>query len=796
MTAQPASLLTGFRVLELGDDLPGAYCGRQFALWGADVVVIEAAGGSPIRQLAPFAQTPSGEARSLVWEYVAAGKRSIRSGDQSPDPFEQLAAAADVLIIRGGPSAAASAESVTAVRASRPDIVVVELSDFGADGPYAAHRGGELVLQALSGYLILNGETERAPLRAPGRLIDYAIGVNAFVGALAALFARERSGVGDLVRVTGLESLAAIAPYLRWQYTGADKRREGGTEASVRIVPCADGWVSMLVGDPRSKALFSEVFEIPEDAWPADLHSGAPRELAKKCVAFLSTYAKSKTADEIFLSLESRGVVCGRVNAPAELLDDAQLAERAFFLDGRHPEFGDLKMAGAAGRLRHAAPTAYRPAPSLDQAVTARDIGWTPRPIPVAREEPPSAPLAGVRVVDLTQAWIGPFATLILADLGAEVIKIESHRRPDVWRHAANNPPALADAQGQKVNHSWFFNSVNRNKRSLCLDLASLDGKALFKRLAADADVVAENYTPGVMKQFGLDYDALAPLRPNLVMASFSGFGKTGYLSDMKANGSSIEALAGWDYLHRYPDGPPVLMGFYQADPICGLQMAALTLASLIRRERTGEGEAIDGAMLDAAVGYVGDALLAAQLGCGAPPDGNRNPDNAPSGVYPAKGDDRWIAIDAADEAAWRALAAMVGPLLDQPGFDTLAGRRAAHDQIDAHLAAWTRGFDADELMRRLQAAGVPAGVVRTLAEALDDPQLTATSWFKPMTHPDLGSHLYNGFPWRFANRELVAALPPPRLGEHSALLLHEKLGLDQPEIDALWAKGVTGDVL
>ena len=796
MTAERASPLAGFRVLELGDNSPCAYCGRQFALWGADVVLIEAAGGSPIRGLAPFAKTSSGDERSLVWEYVAAGKRSIRSEALSAQSLEQLAAAADVLITAGGRGAKAFNASIAAVRASRPDLVVVEISDFGAEGPYAAFHGGDLVVQALSGYLALNGEPDRPPLRAPGRLIDYAVGVNAFVGALAALFARERSGHGDYVQVTGLESLAAIAPFLRVQYTGHDKRREGGTEATVRIVPCADGWVSMLVGDPRSKALFSEVFEIPADAWPADLHEGASRDVARRCVTFLSAYARSKTADEIFFALESRGVVCGRVNSPAELLDDAQLAERSFFLEGRHPEFGEIKIAGAAARLRHAAPTAFRPAPRLAEAVAPLEIGWKPRPGPLVREAKPPAPLAGVRVVDLTQAWIGPFATLIMADLGAEVIKVESHRRPDVWRHAANNPPALAAANGQKVNHSWYFNSVNRNKRSLCLDLAAPDGKALFQRLVVEADVVAENYTPRVMRQFGLDYDALAELRPDLVMVSFSGFGKSGYLSEMKANGSSIEALGGWDFLHRYPGGPPVLMGFYQADPICGLQMAALTLAALVRRERTGEGEAIDGAMFDAAVGYLGDAVLAAQLECETQVAGNRDPDKAPAGVYPAMGDDRWIAIDVPDDTSWRALAEMVGAPLDQRGYNSVADRRAAHDQIDAHLAAWTQGFEADELMRRLQAAGVPAGVTRGQAEALGDPQLAATGWFKTMPHPDLGSHQYNGFPWRFANCRLVAALPPPRLGEHSALLLGEKLGLDQLEIDALIARDVSGAVL
>ena len=795
MSATPSQPLAGFRVLELGDDLAGAYCGRQFALWGADVLVLEGEGGSPVRRMAPFARTGAGEARSLVWEYVAAGKRAVGGAAMTGADVAQLAEAADVLIVRGG-LAPTDGVSLAALRQARPDLVVVELSDFGADGPYAGFRGGELVLQALSGYLALNGEPGRPPLRVPGRLIDYVVGVNAFVGALAALFARERTGRGELVEVTGLETLAAILPYLRPQYTGRDKQREGGTEAGVRIVPCADGWVSMLVGDPRSKPLFSEVFDIPDADWPADLHAGTYYEVVAKCVAFLSRYTQAKSADEVFLSLASRGVVCGKVNAPADLLGDAQLAERGFFIGASHPDLGELKLAGAAARLRNAAPAPFRPAPAPGETVRPGDVGWEPRPPPPVRGAPGGLPLAGVRVLDLTQAWIGPFATLVMADLGAEVIKIESHRRPDVWRHAANSPPALVGAPGAKVNHSWYFNSVSRNKRSICLDLGSPDGKALFERLAAGADVVAENYTPRVMDKFGLGYDDLVKLRPDLVMASFSGFGKSGYLSDMKANGSSIEALAGWDFLHRYPDGPPVLMGFYQADPVCGLQMAALTLMSLIRRERSGEGEAIDGAMFDAAVGYLGEALLAAQLGEEPAALGNRHPDHAPSGVYPAAGDDRWIAIDAPDEAAWRALVALVGPGLDRPVFETLAGRRAAHDEIDAALAAWTARFDAEALMERLQGAGVPAGVVRGLAEAIDDPQLTARGWFKPMTHADLGAHRYNGFPWRFAGRALVAATPPPRLGEHSALLLTEKLGLDAAAVEALAAKGVTGWVM
>ncbi len=781
--------LSHLRVVELSDDIAAAYCARQFAAWGADVVTLEPDSGSPRRGRGPFARANDGQVASMLWAYVAANKRAVRL-PEGLDALADLLNRADVFVTD------ASRDDLAGLRQRLPGLVVVSVTPFGLDGPYADFAGADLVVEALSGYLALNGLPGRPPLRSPGHITGFATGVNAFVGALAAVLRRERCGRGDLVEVSGIETLASIVPYLRVQYVAGDKVREGGTEAGVRILPCADGWVSFLVVDPRYRRLFSEVFAIKDEDWPADLYEGGYTDRVAKTMAFLSRYTRAMTAEAVFEALEARGVVCGRVLSPAALLRDPQLAARGYFRPAEDPNFGRTLHAGPAAKLKSRDIAPIRPAP--DAAVAIEQLGWTPRQPSPAAAEADGLPLTGYRVLDLTQAWIGPFTTLILADLGGEVIKIECHTRPDVWRQASPQPTAITNVIAERVNRSFYFNSVNRNKRDLALDLRAPEGRDLFLRLVKDADVVAENYTPRVMDRFGLGYEALAAVRPDLVMMSSCGFGKTGPLSDYKTNGSAVEGLAGWDWLHRYPGGEPVLMGFYQADAICGLQMAALTLVALIGRQRTGDGEAIDGSMQEASAGYIGDLILQAQFEGQAQLTSNRDPDFAPHGVFACAGEDRWIAIAVRDDAAWARLAALPGApaTLANPAWRTLAGRLADEDALEAAVEAWTRTWGADALMGVLQAAGAAAGVVRGCTEGLAEPHLTARDWFKPMTHPDLGEHLYNGFPWRFAECALVATLPPPRLGEHSEAILKDLLGLTEIEISELKAKNITGAVL
>ena len=756
--------LGGLRVLEVGASLAAAYCGRQFALWGADVVVVEGEGGSPLRRRA-----------SLLWDYVAMGKRSAGAAGLT----ERLQHT-DVLITDGSVS----------LGARPPDLTVIEITPFGPESPFAAWAASELTVQALAGYLHLNGSADRPPLRAPGHILAFACGVSAFVAALASIVARLGGARGQRVVVSELETIASILPFLRVEYTGANPRREGGPGTGVRVFACRDGYVSFMPPTAAQRTTYGEVLGIAESEWPEFAGDASRLERRDALIALLAGRTGDKTVEHVFLGMLQRRIVCGRIASPRMLVDDPHLAARGFFQPVEHPTLGRLAVAGAPAHLSKTPAAPMTPAPA-DAADRAPD--WAGEGVLAPGRKTAARPLDGVRVVDMTQAWIGPFAAMLLADLGAEVIKIESHKRPDVWRQWSANPVPLAHVRAEEVNASPNYNSVNRNKRCLALDLKQEDGKAILRSLAARADVLMENYTPHVMDRFGLGYETLSQINPRLVMASFCGFGKTGPLADYKANGASIEGIAGWDYLHRHPGEPPVVMGFYQADAISGLQMAAATLVALVHQRRTGEGQAIDGSMFEAATSYIGEILLAAQVGDEPAPLGNRDPDAVPSGVYPCAGDDRWVALAATSEAAWTGLAAAIPGLAALAPLN-LAERAQWHDEIDAAISAWSGSMSADAATEALQAARVPAAPVRSLAEALDCPHLGP--WFRPNAHVDMGTHRYNGLAWRFEGAAPHRDLPPPRLGEHSRELLRAELGLSDARIEELFARGVTGEVL
>jgi crotonobetainyl-CoA:carnitine CoA-transferase CaiB-like acyl-CoA transferase len=427
-----------------------------------------------------------------------------------------------------------------------------------------------------------------------------------------------------------------------------------------------------------------------------------------------------------------------------------------------------------------------------------------PKQEPASAVRAGSAPLAGVRVLDLTTAWIGPYAGMLLADLGADVIKIEGPGRPDVWRFFSavggswGIRPPVARPGAHPANLSMHYNSVNRNKRGLALDLTSERGKELFLRLVRTADIVLENFTPRVLENWGLGYETLRTVNPRVILVSFSGYGKTGPYRNFRATGATIETISGWVSLFGYPDAPPMLMGEMEADPLSGLQMAAHALVALAHRDATGTGQRIDGSMLEAAVGYIGEEVLLAQLGGDPHPRGNRDRAMAPQGVFPCAGEDRWLALTVRHDEDWRRLVSVAAdaPWLGDDRFRTAAGRMTFIDEVENGLARWTRGRDARALMDDLQHAGIPAGVVLKTDEALHDPHFTARGWFRPLTHPDTGTQLHAGYPWRFSHSSLPWRSASPRLGEDTEQILRDELHLTPEEIAELYDSGVAAPAL
>ncbi len=359
--------------------------------------------------------------------------------------------------------------------------------------------------------------------------------------------------------------------------------------------------------------------------------------------------------------------------------------------------------------------------------------GSSPQPLRAA------LPLDGIRVLDLTMVWAGPYCTQILADFGAEVIKIESVKRFDLVR-GVTHPPA--GAHGYPDDDPVRFNERNRNKLGLTLDLTTQAGIALFKQLVAISDVVVENFSARVMEKLGLEYDTLRRIRPDLVMLSMPGFGKSGPASDSAAFGITIELMSGIASLNGYGDGRPMKGGVNTGDPIAALHGVGAILAALYYRAETGAGQFIDLSQQESAIAVIGHVFLGYAMDGVAPrPLGNRDPDRVPQGCYPCRGEEHWLAISVRTDDEWQALCQVIErpDLAGDPRFASRDDRWAHHDELDAIIGAWTAGQDRYQALRLLQRAGVPAGIALNNRDLVADPHVRARQDLVMIDHPSIG---------------------------------------------------------
>jgi crotonobetainyl-CoA:carnitine CoA-transferase CaiB-like acyl-CoA transferase len=419
-------------------------------------------------------------------------------------------------------------------------------------------------------------------------------------------------------------------------------------------------------------------------------------------------------------------------------------------------------------------------------------------------------PLDGVRVADLTMMWAGPFATKLLAEMGAEVLKIES---PSAW----DNIRTLIPQPGvpEPWNSSYYFNAYNREKRSVTIDLAQERGREVFLRLLAHCDVLVENYRADVLEKLGLTNDVLRTARPDLVIVSMAGFGKTGAERDLVGFGPVIEMMSGLTSLTGYgDDGIPYKCGVSYGDPVAGLGAAGAVVLGLIHRRRTGEGTTVDLAQREVAATLAGEAFVAASLRGETTPThhGNRQPDFVPSGCYRcadraplgatdeptavalvAPCDEQWIVVSVHDQAQWRALAGLIGRNeLADLGVEE---RRARHDELDEAIAAWCAGADAADTVDALQTAGVPAGRVLDTVAVHDDPHLLARGFWVELPHPRMPASWKQAGPvWRLVEANPTLRRHAPLFGEHTREVLGGLVGLGDAELDELAAAAVIGD--
>ncbi|MFN0145154.1 MAG: CaiB/BaiF CoA transferase family protein [Dehalococcoidia bacterium] len=398
--------------------------------------------------------------------------------------------------------------------------------------------------------------------------------------------------------------------------------------------------------------------------------------------------------------------------------------------------------------------------------------------------------LGHLKVIEIAQGWAGPTVGTVLADFGADVVKVESVQRLDWWRGQA----AGAD-DGLTHERSGFYNGINRNKRGITLDLASEEGRSLLLKMVRDADIFVENFTSHVIEQLRLTHSVLAAENPRIISISMPAYGSTGPWRDYPALGTTVESMCGVQSLTGYEDGPPRIQGS-SWDPVIGAYGCFGVFAALHRRRLTGLGQHIEVSHIEAGTHFVAGPLLSYALTGELPKRmGNASETVAPHGCYAAAGDDQWITIVAASEAQWAGLKRTLAAdgELDAPRFATMVARLEHRRQLDESIASLTRGWDKITLFRALQAEGVPAAPVMTPPDLLADEHLAARAFFQPMEREHVGVHLYpsrffsmSGTPSRFET-------PAPTLGQHNGEVLSEWLGLSTDTLAELEAKGVIG---
>jgi crotonobetainyl-CoA:carnitine CoA-transferase CaiB-like acyl-CoA transferase len=780
--------LDGLLVFDLGDAPSGRFAARIFADYGARV----------IRLVAPRDGDDLSEAERVYARaadlYLDAGKEIVVVDAEAPAGVAAVRdafARADVVIETLPPGTlAALGIDVWEVLAHRRGLVLTSITPYGQDGPRATWKGSELTLQAAGGFLTLSGDPRREPVQAALDQVHLTGGRVAAVATLAAMLGTPCDATGRWIDVALVEVAASLPPFHIQQYTHTGAIAGRGPEREPPLdgqhVATADGFVTFATGASPFE-LFSVLLDDPT-LMDARFHTPAGRVAHQADLEeIVRRRAGGMTSRQIFDRALGLGIVAGIVQTPRDLLDCPQLTARGYFRP--LPEGGrTLRFPGLGINSPDLPP---RP---LDGS-TAED-GRQPRTAspPAAAPSPdPRRPLAGVNVLAFEDVLALPWATVQLARLGATVTRIESRVRIQArhWGVYPDNEP------GEEFwNEGGNFCSFYRNKRSVALDLSDRRAAAAVLALAEGADIVVDNFRPGVMERLGLGAGALHARNPALIVVHCSGYGASGPYARMGAFARTIDAMSGLSDLTGYEDGPPVRANPSYMDMVSAWNIAAACLLGLHRRRRTGCGLVIDHSMYEAGVSTVGPALLAAQLGTAWPGrQGNGHVRHVPQGIYPCAGG-RCIAITVAAEDEWQRLADLAGqPWQADPRFAHRRVRQAHRRDLNDLIARWTAAQDAFALERRLQDAGIAAAVVRDARDLLLDEQLRARRFFEWIRTPtDRIDYVrpYAGSPFRFVGEPVRHGIAARMGADNEAVLTGDgKVGVD--ELREMATAGIVG---
>lgn len=806
-------MLDPYRVLDL-TDVRGQIAGMILADLGADVVRVEPPGGSAARRAGPSLREGPESERSLSFAAYNRGKRSVEldlASDGGRAAFLGLVAGADFVLDSGPPSLLDDAGlGFDTLERHNPRVVHVRVTPFGSDGPYAEQPAADLTLAALGGPMSLQGDSDRAPLRLSVPQVWRHAGAEAAVAALVAharMRTTERAVFAD-VSAQSVMTWTMLNGAVAHAIQGKDFERSGsalqiGPKGLALVHRASDGYIVTL----RTAAAFQKLLPwlledgVIDPAWVEredwstyDYRVFRGGELAvpreELWAVFDRFYARHSKAE-----LFRRGLEMDLTHAPVQTIDDLvefdQLRDRAYFIARDLPDGSRVQAPGAFAKAEGV--RVGGPAPRLGEHTREilDELAGAPRAPAEVQETLAALPLAGLKVVDFSWVGVGPISAKVLADHGADVLRVESQARPDDLRTAG---PHLDGKPGW--NRSHFYGEFNTSKRSLGLDLKNEQAGEVRRRLLAWADVVLESFTPGTAARLGIGYEQARAANPGVVMASTCLMGQSGPVARMAGYGYHAAAVAGFYELTGYPDRPPVGPWNAYTDTVAPRFLAATLLAAIDHQRRTGEGRYIDLGQMEAALQFLAPEMMSRQAtGETYPRRENRSRDAAPQGAYPCAGEDEWCAIAVESDEQWRSLREALG----DPAWaraDDLArveGRLEAHDRLDAEISRWTRERSAQAVMDALWAAGVPAGRVQRSRDLLADPQLRHRGFHHEHEHGEMGRVPYSGHAFRISGYQHGPRFAAPLLGEHSFEVLTETLSFSDEEAAELIAAGAVG---
>ncbi|HVM65332.1 MAG TPA: CoA transferase, partial [Acidimicrobiales bacterium] len=782
--------LSDIRVVELALDWAGTYCGKLFADLGADVVKVVPP---------PSGVTEAGDdavAHLAAHLHLNTNKR-LTAQDAAADVARLLDGADLVVESQGRGSLEGWGLGWDAAHARDPALACVLVSGFGADGPYAAYTAPDIVAEAVSGTLL---NTQEGLVRLPGHLGSAFVGSMAALGGLVAVRWARTTGEGRRVDCASVEALASTpiraSTLLGYEYRGRIERElPTGSESliPVGVFPCGDGFMAMM-STPQQLQEMLDVLDDDElraafarpDAWDRG-------ETKEAIDAALYPWLLSHTRAECTAAAQARGWPLAGVNSPREVLDADHLHQRGFWVRVNDPRAGALDMPGPPYRFAEGgwALRSLAAAPGPVAAMPARER-CTPADASAA------LPLEGVRIVDLTTVWSGPYAALLLADLGAEVIRVENPWVLPPTTKGYEPRPSLADPgilasmyappDPARPDRPWnrhaMNNAIARNKLSVALDTRHPEGHELFMRLVERSDVVLENFKSNGLDRLGLWVSEMQQRNPRVIIVRMPPTGLTGDWAGYTGFGAQFDALTGMSWICGLPDADPMSTpATTYMDAATGPAAGLAVVAALNYREHTGRGQLIEFAQSENVLNHLGEVFVAEQLGLSTPKMGNRDRARAPQGLYPCLGG-TVLAISVGSDDEWAALLGVIGAgsLRDDPRVATLEGRRAHHDEIDKVVSAWAGEQDAYAAFHLLQAAGVPAGPFLNDTMFFGDPHLTARGFLRPLTTTDVGSHMHAGHAYRGVPQAWRRG--SPALGEDNEYVFKTVIGVTDADYE------------